>query len=177
MRGRGAAKMPMLKSAAGPSPLSQSIGYFVGMAVLSLAAAAASTSLEIADILAMTQRLFGATFICLLSAMVFSSLYCWVRMLAAPTSEVWHEAGIGLSGAVATLALTYTLIGISVGIGGLADQELNPQTVQLVVRDLTGQFSLAFMTTVVGLPLSAALRLLFAVTAARARDREAGRPL
>jgi len=36
-----------------------------------------------------------------------------------------------------------------------------------VVRDLTKHFSLAFMTTVVGLPVSAALRALIRVTEAR----------
>ena len=64
---------------------------------------------------------------------------------------------------VTTLALTYTLLGISLGIGSLAGQTLTPDTVQAVIRDLTANFSLAFMTTVVGLPASALLRAALTV--------------
>ena len=70
---------------------------------------------------------------------------------------------------VATLALTYTLFGISLGIGTLAGQGLTPETVQTVIRDLTASFSLAFMTTVVGLPLSAALRTILVVVHGKQR--------
>tara|TARA_B100000683_G_scaffold220295_1_gene217084 strand:- start:1019 stop:1255 length:237 start_codon:yes stop_codon:yes gene_type:complete len=69
---------------------------------------------------------------------------------------------------VTTLALTFTLLGISLGIGGLAEQNLTPETVQTVIRDLTANFSLAFMTTVVGLPMSAILRALLVVSHNRA---------
>jgi hypothetical protein len=67
---------------------------------------------------------------------------------------------------IATLALTYTLFGISLGIGDLAGQNLTPDTVQAVIRGLTERFSLAFMTTVIGLPTSALLRALLSITAA-----------
>jgi hypothetical protein len=68
---------------------------------------------------------------------------------------------------VTTLALTFTLLGISLGIGTLAGQELTPETIQPVIRKMTANFSLAFMTTVVGLPISALLRSLIIVTHAR----------
>ena len=76
----------------------------------------------------------------------------------------WNETGEHAANAVATLALTYTLLGISLGIGTLADQELTPQTIQPVIRGLTEHFSLAFMTTVVGLPTAAILRAIVAIT-------------
>jgi hypothetical protein len=72
---------------------------------------------------------------------------------------------------IATLALTYTLLGISLGVGTLAEQELTPETVRHVIRGLTSQFSLAFMTTVVGLPTAAVLRTLLVVTHARQRGQ------
>jgi len=68
-----------------------------------------------------------------------------------------------------TLALTYTLLGISLGIGTLAGQELTPETVRGVIQDLTANFSRAFLTTVIGLPVSAALRAVLVVTHGRRR--------
>ena len=65
------------------------------------------------------------------------------------------------------LALTYTLFGISLGIGSLAGQGLTPETVESVIRNLTASFSLAFMTTVIGLPLSALLRAALVVVHGR----------
>ncbi len=58
------------------------------------------------------------------------------------------------------------------GIGSLAEQGLSPETVQSVVRELTRHFSLAFLTTVLGLPTSAALRALLLVTEARLEARQ-----
>ena len=55
----------------------------------------------------------------------------------------------------------------------LAGKELTPDTVQVVIRGLTENFSLAFMTTVVGLPVSAVLRTLLLVTSARKRQSPA----
>ena len=53
-------------------------------------------------------------------------------------------------------------------VGGiLANNELTPETVHDVIQQLTRQFSVAFLTTVVGLPTSAALRALLMVTASR----------
>lgn len=77
---------------------------------------------------------------------------------------------------VTTLALTFTLLGISLGIGSLAGQELNPDTVPVIIREMTANFSLAFMTTVVGLPVSAVLRSLIVVTHARNRHRRTEHP-
>ena len=78
--------------------------------------------------------------------------------------DVWLEAAVHLAGGVATVALTYTLLGISLGIGTLAGQPVNAETVQSIIGDLTSHFSLAFMTTVIGLPVSAALRAVIHIT-------------
>ena len=55
-------------------------------------------------------------------------------------------------------------VGISLGIGTLAGQPVNAETVQSIIGDLTSHFSLAFMTTVIGLPVSAALRAVIHIT-------------
>ena len=40
-----------------------------------------------------------------------------VRLLRGDASDVWFEAGIQAANGVTTLALTFTLLGISLGIG------------------------------------------------------------
>ena len=86
--------------------------------------------------------------------------------------RVWFEAGMHTSSGIAILALTFTLIGFSLGVGTLAEQELTPSTVQGVIAELSAHFSLAFMTTVVGLPTSAVMRALISITEARMPVRQ-----
>jgi hypothetical protein len=151
--------------------VNRGMAYLLGMAVLALAAGVAFTSLGPADVGAWALEIFGVTFLFLLSALVLMAFVCWVRLCDCPDDpgrrRIWAEAGLHAANGVSTLALTFTLLGISLGIGTLADQALTPQTIQVVVRDLTAQFSLAFMTTVVGLPVSAALRALIGITETR----------
>ena len=72
---------------------------------------------------------------------------------------------------VATLGLTYTLLGISLGIAALSQQQLTPHTVQDVIAQLTRHFSMAFLTSVVGVPTAAALRAMIMVTETRIAAR------
>ena len=144
---------------------------FLGAIVVVLAVAAMSTSMSAHDVAAWAKNVFGLTFIGLMGGLVFTAFYSLTRMLQAPDDKVWLEAGIGASNGIATLALTYTLLGISLGVGSLASQELNPETVTVVVRELTEKFSLAFLTTVVGLPVSAVLRTALLVVHARRQQR------
>ncbi len=149
----------------------RAVATFLGAVVVILAVAAMSTSMTAHDVAAWAKQVFGLTFIGLMGGLVFTAFYCWTRLLQDPDDKVWLEAGIGASSGIATLALTYTLLGISLGVGSLASQELNPETVKEVVRELTEKFSLAFLTTVVGLPVSAVLRTALLVTHARTHRR------
>ena len=75
------------------------------------------------------------------------------------------------SNGVATLGLTYTLLGISLGIAALSQHQLTPDTVQQVIGQLTRYFSMAFLTSVVGVPVAAGLRAIILVTEARITAR------
>jgi hypothetical protein len=153
----------------------RALSYLLGFVVIGLALAVTATSLDVGDIAAWAWQVFGVTFLALYTALVFIAVFAWTRVQqAGPTevgNDVWHEAGMHAANGVATLALTYTLLGISLGIGQLAHEELTPATVQTVIRGLTEQFSLAFLTTIVGLPTAAALRALIEVTRARIANR------
>ncbi|HSR55395.1 MAG TPA: hypothetical protein VLN73_04100 [Alphaproteobacteria bacterium] len=163
---------------------SRVVSFMLGGLTLALAFAAIATSSSASEITDWAGRVLGWTFVGLLSALVFICLLSWVRLYrdgTTPQTEVWFEAGVQAANGVTTLALTFTLLGISLGIGSLAGQELTPDTIQAVIRRMTANFSLAFMTTVIGLPVSALLRSLLIVTDARNRNRafagEAGRSL
>lgn len=156
---------------------SEAASYALGGVVIIAALVVMTQSADIADVADWALDVLGISFLVLLGTLVFVTLYSWVRLIHVPETapgsvygadrDYWLEFGVQAANGVTTLALTYTLLGISLGIGSLAGQDLTPDTVQGVIRDLTANFSLAFMTTVVGLPTSALLRGLLVVTRAR----------
>jgi cytochrome b561 len=152
---------------------SRSISYLLGGVVLVLAIAAALTPLDAAQVADWAHRVFGWAYITLLGVLVFATLVCWTQMQRGDDGRMWFEAGMHTSSGIAILALTFTLIGVSLGVGTLAEQELTPATVQSVISQLSAHFSLAFMTTVVGLPTSAVMRALISITEARMPIRQA----
>ncbi|MBE0529636.1 MAG: hypothetical protein IH626_02345 [Rhodospirillales bacterium] len=150
---------------------SRAAALMLGGVTLGLAGVVMATSWTTGDVATWAQRVFGATFIALCTGLIFTSIFCWLRLRQTGV-KVWLEAGLQSATGVATLALTYTLLGISLGVGSLATQELAPETVRVVIRELTENFSLAFLTTVVGLPVSAILRTLLLVTNAKIQTQQ-----
>ncbi|MDX1483433.1 MAG: hypothetical protein R3229_03030 [Alphaproteobacteria bacterium] len=152
---------------------SRAASFLLGSLAIGLAFAAVATSASAGEITDWAGRVLGWTFVSLLASLVFICLFSWARLLSdgtTPETEVWLKTGVQAANGVTTLALTFTLLGISLGIGSLAGQELTPDTIQSVIRKMTANFSLAFMTTVIGLPVSALLRSLLIVTDARNRN-------
>ncbi|MEE8139987.1 MAG: hypothetical protein V3T66_03645 [Alphaproteobacteria bacterium] len=157
---------------------SRAVSFLLGSLAIGLAFAAMATSSSAAQITDWAGQVLGWTFVFLLASLIFICLFSWVRLLrdgTTPATEVWLQAGVQAANGVTTLALTFTLLGISLGIGSLAGQDLTPDTIQSVIRKMTANFSLAFMTTVIGLPISALLRSLLIVTDARNRRIKGGR--
>ncbi len=147
---------------------SRTLSVFLGVVVLGLFAAAVATSLDAGDIMRWARQVFGVTFLIALSALVVTALHCWMRLAADTTLDAARlETGLHAANGIATLALTYTLAGISLGIGSLAGHDLGPETIQAVIGDLTRHFAMAFMTTVVGLPISAVLRAMLMIKTRR----------
>lgn len=147
---------------------SQAASYLLGGLVLATAIAVTLLSQDVSAITGWALDVLGGGFLVLLTGLIFLTLFSLVRMNTADNAEAdreyWFAFGMQSANGVTTLALTFTLLGISLGIGSLAGQDLTPDTVQGVIRDLTANFSLAFMTTVVGLPVSAALRALLVIS-------------
>ncbi len=155
---------------------SQALSYYLGALVLGLAAAAIFDLPQPSEIIVWSIRVLGFTFLALLSSLILIALYSLVRLtrygVPLEQRQAWQEVGLHASNGIATLGLTYTLFGISLGIGELAGQQLTPATVQEVIRGLTERFSLAFMTTVIGLPASALLRALLSISGAWVAARD-----
>jgi len=165
--------MSALLSITGPG--SRALSYLLGSVVLGLAVGVALTEIQIGDIIQWSDKIFGGLFLAVFSGLVYVSILAIVRVsgraITEPGVRTWFEAGVQSANAIATLALTYTLLGISLGIGSLAGQDLNPSTVSGIIRSLTENFSMAFMTTVVGLPVSTVLRAILLVSHSRAEER------
>ena len=165
--------MSALLSITGPG--SRALSYLLGSVVLGLAVGVTITEIQIGDIIDWSDKIFGGLFLAVFSALVYIAILAIVKVtghaITEPGVRTWFEAGVQSANAIATLALTYTLLGISLGIGSLAGQDLNPSTVSGIIRSLTENFSMAFMTTVVGLPVSAILRAILLVAYSRAEER------
>lgn len=84
--------------------------------------------------------------------------------LERDSKSAWFQIGLHAANGIATVALTFTLFGISAGINQLAAGELDIDSINAVVTGLTSQFSMAFLTSVIGLPLSALMRVVVVVT-------------
>jgi len=137
--------------------------YVCGASAILFALLSFVTSMTLADILGWIAKYFGVSFSIFYLALVLVSAYALrkLHLLAAGSSQslnLWHQIGLQAANGVSTLALTYTLLGISLGIGSLSEQSLTPENVNNVISILTSQFSMAFMTTVVGLPTATAIR-------------------
>ena len=154
---------------------SKALTWFLGAITISLALAVMSTPIGISEIINWVHEVFGITFIFLYSVLVLVALYSWLRIqeanLNSSIQRVWFEVGMHSGNGVATLGLTYTLLGISIGIADLSERELSPDTIREIIGNLTAHFSMAFLTSVVGVPTAAVLRALLSVTGLRIQSR------
>jgi len=133
-----------------------------GFSVILLALATHLFQWNLGEIFTWLDAVFGPVFIAIYLLLCVISISAALR-LENKDGEVWYELGSQSAGGIATLALTFTLLGISLGIESLAQRELSPETVGAVISDLTRHFSTAFLTTIVGLPTANLLRAWLAV--------------
>lgn len=132
--------------------------WFLGALVIALACVSYVTELSLIDFFAYAKQVFGWGFAGIFAALMVVGVHACTKIKQQADAIYWWELAQQAGGGVATLALTFTLLGISMGIGSLSDQALSPDTIQDVIGELTKQFSTAFMTTVVGLPAATVLR-------------------
>lgn len=144
---------------------SQAISVFLGCILISLVFFVYLTGNEPSEVFNMATSILGSTFILLISLLTLFSIICIsnIVILKLHEKKFWFETGIQLSNLISTIALTYTLLGISLGIGELSSSKLDVDTINETISKLTEQFSMAFMTSVIGLPLSGILRSILII--------------
>jgi len=148
-----------------------SLFRLLGAMVILLAVASYMTNMTLIDLLSYVEKVFSYSFVLLFVPLVLFAGYAIVLVNKAGVNAAqkvfWFEIGQQSANGMSTLALTFTLLGISVGIGTLSKQSLTPDTVNDVIAVLTQQFSMAFMTTVVGLPSATLSRALLSISMVR----------
>ena len=145
----------------------KTLSLMLGSMVIALAMIVLFSDRTVPQFTEWAVNVLGLPFLMLLTVLVFVSLLSVVKIFEANKirdnnfrdghRRKWFQAGQQTCNGIATLALTFTLLGISLGIGQLSDSSLSPSNINEVIAELTDHFSLAFMTSVIGLPLSAFL--------------------
>lgn len=147
--------------------VAQAVGMLLGGTVLALAGSRLLLDLPPAEAVDRALAVVGGVFPVLFGGLALLAVLAAIRLARNPGDRRWRQLGLQASSGIATVALTFTLLGISLGIGGLAGRPLTPDSVQAVIGELTGRFALAFATTVVGLPAAAGLRALVLMLSSR----------
>lgn len=148
------------------------LGMITGASAIIFALIGLVTNMQITDIVAWMAKYFGITFSVLFVSLLIVSVYAILKVSQQQSKVFWAQVAAQAANGISTLALTFTLLGISLGIGALAEQSLTPENVDDIISVLTSQFSMAFMTTVVGLPASTAVRAWLAILMAKQLTQE-----
>lgn len=151
------------------SMLARAFSYLGGVLVIVLAYCVYATGMTPEFISKWAINVLGLSFILFLIALLLASVLALLKVQKNKydneiEAQKWQQFGLQASAGITTLALTYTLLGICLGIGGLSDGNLTADTINQVITDLTAQFSTAFMSSVIGLPISAAMRTLLIIS-------------
>lgn len=146
---------------------SRALAMLLGTVCLGLAVGVWLTGDRPADLAARGEQVLGPVFIAGIAALALVALFAAVRLWRDAGDRPWLAAGLQAASGIATLALTFTLLGIGLGIASLSEARIAPETVNAIIAELTARFALAFSTTVAGLPLAAVLRAVLLVLAAR----------
>ena len=147
--------------------ISNVLGVSGGVMIIALAAIGFVTKMQVSDIFKWVTQYFGLSFTIVFSALCVTSAYAIWQLKQGKTLVFWQEVGLQAANGISTLALTFTLLGISLGIGSLSQQSLTPENINNVISILTTQFSMAFMTTIVGLPTATAIRAWISIIAVK----------
>jgi len=139
----------------------------MGALTIILAIATYGSDKPLGDVASWITQSMGSSFLGLLLTLSGLALYSWLTLHQGKPDRTLYVMGIHAANGIATIALTFTLFGISKGIGGLAQSSLSPETVAGIISELTRGFQQAFITTVVGLPISAILRAMLHVAGSR----------
>jgi hypothetical protein len=145
--------------------ISQVLSLLLGITVLVLGAYVIFTGNHPNELVNWSISILGLSFVITLLVLIFGSIFCIFKLKQSHfnTNKFWFETGMQFANSISTLALTFTLLGISLGIGELAISKLDINSINETIGKLTNKFSMAFLTSVIGLPLSSLLRSILII--------------
>lgn len=132
--------------------------YCTGSGIIALALATHFLALDLAQLFSWLEMAFGPVYLSSYVLLLAVSMLAISRLADPIKGGFWYETGVQAAAGIATLALTFTLLGISLGIESLSKQDISPDNIQPIITELTRHFSTAFLTSIVGLPTANALR-------------------
>ena len=134
--------------------ISESISWFIGSVAIMFFVYMMVTGQNPDMLINWGVSTLGLLFIVIFITQLILTLFCLVQLnqTEIQNRRYWFEFGLQVSNSISTIALTFTLFGISMGIGELSTSNLDISTINKTISKLTEQFSMAFMTSVVGLP-------------------------
>lgn len=135
----------------------------VGVGIILLALATHLWQLKLAAVFAWLDLVFGPLFMLVFMLLTLLTGIAISQLGHPRRAHVWYEVGVQATGGIATLSLTFTLLGISLGVESLSQQVITPDSIGAIIQGVTKHFSTAFLTTVVGLPTAHVLRSILAV--------------
>lgn len=154
----------------------KAIGYLLGSLAIVLAGLLLLTRTTLEEAVTWSFEVNGIAFTALLIGLTLVAVYCWLRLRGRPRNDPaapkWLAAGLQAANGISTVALTFTLLGVTLGLSDLSGRVLTAETMPGVIHELTGTFALAFLTTVIGQPVAALLRTLLLVSDAVNQGRE-----
>ena len=145
--------------------MSQVFSIFLGLIVLVLASYMIVSGNHPSELILWSLSILGLTFVMCLLVLIFGTLFCILKLTKSSVrvSKFWFETGLQFANGISTLALTFTLLGISLGIGELSISKLDINSINQTIGNLTNKFSMAFLTSVIGLPLSSIFRAVLII--------------
>ena len=107
--------------------ISQVLSFFLGITVLVLGVYVILTGNHPNDLVNWSISILGLSFVITLLILIFGSIFCIFKLKQSHfnTNKFWFETGMQFANSISTLALTFTLLGISLGIGELAISKLD----------------------------------------------------
>ncbi len=154
----------------------KAVGYLLGSLAIVLAGLLLLTRTTLEEAVTWSFEVNGIAFTALLVGLTLAAVYCWLRLRGRPRNDPaapkWLAAGLQAANGISTVALTFTLLGVTLGLSDLSGRVLTAETMPGVIHELTGTFALAFLTTVIGQPVAALLRTLLLVSDAINQGRE-----
>ncbi len=145
--------------------LSQVLSIFLGSLTLILVGYMILTGNHPNKLINWSLSILGVSFVICLLTLSFAFLFCILRLknVNLKLAKFWFETGLQFANGISTLALTFTLLGISLGIGELSISNLDISSINKTIGNLTNKFSMAFLTSVIGLPLSYLFRSILII--------------